>query len=307
MTYRFDAPRAHARRVRLLRRAGSVARSRRPRVARPRERSAATHRGLGAVEFLVVLPVLLFVGLGALQFGLVFQAKHALNVALIEAARAGSVAHADPDAVRAGLARGLLPWLYGAADLGEYARNVARARAHVAQGEVLGWLRLEQLSPTPASFDDWSEPARDANGGVIDGLREIPNDNLPSRATRTLPARGAAGDRAGAPIGRGSGQTLADANLLQLQLEYGVALAVPVVGRLLAWTLRAWDGCAMPAPRRYGLLGLDAPLPPGRPRPRSCLMYGLSDEARARLPIRLGATIRMQSPARQAGAVPRPE
>jgi hypothetical protein len=262
----------------------------------------ASLRGLGAIEFLVALPILMFVGLGALQFGLVFQAKHALNAALIEAARAGSVAHADPDAVRMGLARGLVPWLYGAADLGEYALNLGRTRAHVAQGELLRWVVLEQLSPTPASFDDWAEPARDANGGAIPGLREIPNDNLPSRARRTLPALGAIGHRSGAPIGRASGQTLADANLLQLRLDYGVPLAVPVVGRLLAWTLRALDGCALPASRRYGLLGMDAPRSNATPRLRSCAMYGFGDDARARLPVRLTATIRMQSPARHAAA-----
>jgi hypothetical protein len=271
----------------------------------PASRRAAVRvaiRGLGAIEFLVSLPILLFVGLGALQFGLVFQAKHALNMALIEAARAGSVAHADPEAVRAGLARGLVPWLYGAADLGEYALNLVRARAHVTQGELLRWIELEQVSPTSASFGDWAEPARDANGGVIPGMREIPNDNLSSRALRTPPAQGTAGDRSGAPIGRLSGQTLADANLLQLRLDYGVPLAVPVVGRLLAWTLRAWDGCALPAPRRYGLLGLDAPLPRTLPRWRSCAMYGVGDGARPRLPVRVTATIRMQSPARHAGA-----
>jgi len=261
-------------------------------------------RGLGALEFLLALPILLFVGLGALQFGLVFQAKHALNVALIEAARAGSVAHADPEAVRAGLARGLLPWLYGASDLGEYALNLARSRAHVIEGELLGWIRLEQLSPTAASFEDWSEPARDANGERIAGFREIPNDNLASRAARTLPARGAAGERAGAPIGSASGQTLADANLLQLRLDYGVPLAVPVVGRLVAWTLRARDGCAAPAPRQYGLLAMDAPLPSGLPRLWSCRMYGAADGHRARLPVRSSATIRMQSPARHAGSGP---
>ena len=113
--------------------------------------------GIAGVESLVALPILLFLGLGALQFGLVFQARHALNHALVEAARAGSVAHADPQAIRTGLARGLLPWLYGAADIGEYAVNLGRAAVHVTQGQALGWLRLERVSPTVASFDDWAD------------------------------------------------------------------------------------------------------------------------------------------------------
>ena len=70
-------------------------------------------RGVSMIETLIALPILLIVGLGALQFALILQARHALNFALIEAARAGSVEHAEPTAIRTGMARGLLPWLYG--------------------------------------------------------------------------------------------------------------------------------------------------------------------------------------------------
>ena len=203
---------------------------------------ARRQRGIAAIESLLAVPVLLMVGLGAVQFALVYQARHALAVALHEAARAGSVAHAAPEAIRDGLARGMLPWLEGAADLGELAAGEVRVRAHVAQAEALGWLRLERQSPTAASFADWAEPARDAFGEPIEGVREIPNDDLVHRATRALPAGGTAGLRDGEPIGATSGQTLADANLLRLRMEYGVPLSVPLAGRLLAWALRAWHG-----------------------------------------------------------------
>ncbi len=255
------------------------------------------------METLVGLPILLGLGLGAVQFALVFQAKHALNHALIEAARAGSVAHAEPDAILRGFASGLMPWLYGARDLGEYAENQARAAVHLAEARARGWLLVEQVSPGPASFDDWAEPARDTDGGVIDGVREIPNDNLVHRATRGQPAGGNAGLRSGEPIGSASGQTLADANLLRLRVDYGVPLAVPVVGRMIAWSLRAWNGCEAARPRRYGLLSMDAP-PQGREvRAWTCAMYGAdAPGARPRLPVRLTASLRMQSPARHTGA-----
>jgi hypothetical protein len=253
--------------------------------------------GIAGVESLVALPILLFLGLGALQFGLVFQARHALNHALVEAARAGSVAHADPQAIRTGLARGLLPWLYGAADIGEYAVNLGRAAVHVTQGQALGWLRLERVSPTAASFDDWAEPARDANGDPIAGLREIPNDNLAIRATRMQPASGRAGERSGEPIGAASGQTLSDANLLRLRLDYGVPLVVPVAGRLIAWALAAWDGCGLGVARRYGALGLDAPPAGGLPRLGTCAL--LAAPGGPRIAVALATTMRMQSPARE--------
>ena len=259
-------------------------------------------RGIAAVESLLAVPVLLLLGLAAIQFALVYQARHALTAALHEAARAGSVAHAAPEAIREGLAGGLLPWLFGAADLAELAANRLRARAHVERAEARGWLRLERRSPTEASFEDWAEPARDAFGEPIEGVREIPNDGLVHRATRALPAGGTAGWRGAEPIGAASGQTLADANLLRLRLQYGVPLSVPLAGRLLAWALRAWHGCEAPAGRTLGALRLDAPVPArAPPRPAACTMLVAAGGEPARLPLTVSASARMQTPAREAG------
>jgi hypothetical protein len=270
---------------------------------RPRRRLG----GVAGIETLLAMPILLLVGGGVLQFGLVHHARHALNHALIEAARAGSVANADPAAIREGLAAGLTPWLYGAGDLGEYATNRVRAAAQLAQDEALGLLRLEQLSPTDASFADWAEPARDAAGLALPGVREIPNDDLVHR-TRRPPAGGAVtGDRHGEPIGAASGQTLADANLLRLRLHYGVPLSVPVIGRAVAWSMRAWHGCGPDAVLRLGAVELGTPQGTGGP-PWACAMLG-NGSTPPRLPVSLSATLRMQSPARQpSGAgVHRPE
>ena len=265
---------------------------------KPVMRPSARSRGISMVESLVALPLLFMVGLGAVQFALVMHARQALNFALIEAARAGSVGHAEAGPIRSGLSRGLVPWLYGANDLGEYAINLARAAVHIRQGEAIGWIQLAQLSPTNASFDDWAEPARDANGGLLADVREIPNDNLVARA-----------EASGAPaVGAASGQTLADANLLRLRLDYGVPLVVPVVGRLISSAVRVWNGCEIGSPKRIGLIRLDAPQVNLGPRPFSCAMFGSGIATASgvvtdtpRLPMSLVATIRMQSPARQGG------
>jgi hypothetical protein len=264
----------------------------------PVVRSSSCNRGISMVESLIALPLLFMVGLGAVQFALVMHARQALNFALIEAARAGSVGHAEAGAIRSGLSRGLVPWLYGANDLGEYAINLARAAVHIRQGEAIGWMHLAQLSPTNASFDDWAEPARDANGGLMADVREIPNDNLVARA-----------EASGAPaVGAASGQTLADANLLRLRLDYGVPLVVPVVGRLISSAVRVWNGCEIGSPKRIGLIRLDAPPVNMGPRPFPCAMYGSGIATASgvaadtpRLPMSLVATVRMQSPARQGG------
>jgi hypothetical protein len=279
---------------------------------------------MSMIETLIAVPILLIVGLGALQFALVLQARHALNFALIEAARAGSVDHADPLAIRNGLARGLLPWLHGAQGQAEYLQNLMRTEVHLIEGEAQGWVLLAQQSPTPESFDDWAEPARNANGELLEGVREIPNDNLRVRSVRMQPASGVAGLRGAEPIGQVSGQTLNDANLLRLRLDYGVPLVVPLVGRLMAWTLKVWDGCEalqsggasggpQPSARMETLGALRLPVagPGSVGRLWPCMFYGMGNvqadaegavQGPPRIPVRVSVTVRMQSPARQAQA-----
>ena len=82
------------------------------------ERVCRARRLQGAsavVEMLLAAPIVLLLGLGALQWALLLHARTAIEYALFEAARAGSVAQARPDAIESGLARGLLPFWQGAA------------------------------------------------------------------------------------------------------------------------------------------------------------------------------------------------
>ena len=213
----------------------------------------------------------MLLALSVLQFALVLNARHALAQALHEGARAGSTAHARREAVENGLARGLVGWLYGSASEAELLVNVRRARSEIAVGQAHGWIAWRQLSPHAASFDDWAEPARAADGTVIPGLREIPNDHLNWAAVQRAPRSGVARLAEGAPVGSASGQTLADANLLVLELRWGVPLHVPLIGRLAAGWMRVRDGCpasgraAAAVSSAIGLLdvGREAPLPYG--------------------------------------------
>lgn len=248
-----------------------------------------------------MLPGLLLIGLWSLQWALVFHARHALEFALLEAARAGSVANARTEAVDAGLARGLAPYLYGSGSVDGFAAARTRALAHVAAGHAAGWLRLRQLSPTAASFEDWAEAARDAAGQPVTDIDEIPNDNLVARASLQQPMSGVGGMRGAAPIGRVSRQTLADANVLKLELEYGVPLIVPLVGRLGASWLSMLDGCRPASAQRLALTTFAAPELAARAW--TCSYYFAPDEAGRevpRWPLRLSATVRMQSPARRS-------
>ena len=86
-----------------------------------------------------------------------------------------------------------------------------QARLHVTGGRAAQWIEVKQLSPTLESFSDWAGPALDPFGERIAGQDEIPNDNLDNRREKTMPTSGTSGYRGNEPIGRSSGQTLADA------------------------------------------------------------------------------------------------
>jgi hypothetical protein len=258
------------------------------------------------VEFAVVSPVLLLIGLGLIQVGLVFQAKSGLSFALQEAARSGSENNANPDSVRDGLLRGLVPFMGGGRNATEIATTLTAAGAEFARGTAEGWIRMKQLSPTPQSFTDWQKPSVDDSGNAV---TEIPNANLAMLRCKLQPNAGTAGVKAstacsaGEVIGANSQQTLADANLLKLQLTYGVKLGVPLINRIVGGALRMYYGCTTPTSQQIGPLNLGTPAS-GTFETLACAALNAVDIAgnpEPRIPVSLAITVRMQSPARVAG------
>lgn len=251
------------------------------------------------VEALIGLPALCLLGLSVVQIALLMHARDALRYAVFEAARAGSVAHARRDAIESGLARGLAPMFAAGPGGPDSGAPVVRSDAALRAGLNAGWIRLRTLSPTRESFSDWGTPAPSAGNGTSEVI-EIPVDNLPTESLRRQPASGAIGDRAGAPIGSASGQTLADASLLRLELIYGVPASVPLAGQVIVWALRIMDGCLSPARKQIGLIDLGQPARTGAGRNWACAIYEAVDARgqRPRLPIRVTALIRMQTPPR---------
>lgn len=166
-------------------------------------------RGASIVEAVIALPILLAVILGSIQFALVYEAKATLNHASLQAARLGAVRHAEPEAMRRGLARGLVPLYSPESSLTGIVRSIAQIDTSLVSDA-----RIRILNPTREAFADF--------GVDVDGEREIPNDRLHARSTST---------------GTQSGISIQDANLLKVQVTYGYELQVPLVNWFIARVL----------------------------------------------------------------------
>lgn len=231
------------------------------------------------LEWLLAAPLVLLLGLGALQWSLLFQARGALTFALQQAAREASFDHAQPSAVSRGLARGLIPYWSLAGPGQSLDLFVPVAQMRLAQETAAGALVWRQISPSRESFSDWARPGRDAAGDEVPGRLEIPNDDLAY---------------ADSQVGAASGQTLRDANLLKLELRYGVPLRVPLIGFFAVRLMEMLEGCT-------GAVGMATMAASGGATTgSSCSFYRAADASGRstwRWPVQVVATARMQSAA----------
>ncbi len=234
------------------------------------------------LEWLVAVPVVLLLGLGVLQWALIWQARHALEFAALRAAQVAATAHGEAGAVRSGLADGLGP-LWGEA-------SAQLSLLTIDEGEQAGWLAWQRIGPSPEVFADFAEPARDAFGQLIPNLQEIPNDNLRFRDGEA---------------GSASGLTLQQANQLTLQVRYGVPLMVPLVSSLIVRVMEVIDGCAPSERLQVVVTDMDQPEADANARAWACGFYRapgqVGGEPVWRLPLQVAASARMQSALRAAG------
>lgn len=169
-----------------------------------------SQRGAAMIETIVALPVLWLMIGGAIELGLLFQAKATLNHATLQAARAGMVNNASPPALQEGLVRGLLP-LYSPPSS---PTGVLQTLASEVLPDVQAHSRIRILNPTQEAFVDF--------GVIEDGQLELPNDELHRAPTTT---------------GTLSNVNVQDANLLRVEVVYGAPLRVPFVAELITATL----------------------------------------------------------------------
>jgi len=226
-----------------------------------------TQRGATLVEFVVVVPTVLFLLLNLIQYGLLYHAKSQLNYAAFEAARAGTTQNADPAAIRTAFVRAMTGYYGGGTTTAQLAKSYAKAVADATPAHA----RIEILSPTKESFDDYHSPALAAR--LKTSARVIPNTNI-AFLDCPVDVPGCNHD----PKTNRSGQTLADANLLKLRVTYGIPerKQIPLAGRFMNWALSVLNKSDADA-FRQGLVKA------------------------GRIPVVTHIVMRMQSPAIEAG------
>jgi Flp pilus assembly protein TadG len=218
--------------------------------------------GQAMVEFLIVLPVMLLLVLGILQFALIYQAKITLNYAAFETARAGSLNNGNRDAMNLAFASNMAPlyttsyYTFSSGNCSNNFRPLATnnlggrqvmdtnlapatnanlnnfnpddvicARQRVQRQITNGDVNITVVNPSTASFSDY--------GIKIDGKETIPNDNLMYRNARISNSSTAR-------------QTIQDANLLKVHIGYCYELMVPFVNRIIWMMHRFGPGAAIP-------------------------------------------------------------
>ncbi|MEM5384280.1 TadE family protein [Paraburkholderia phymatum] len=234
-------------------------------------------------EFLIVAPLLLFFGFATVQFVLLYQAKSTLDVAVLEAAREGSVNHGSMQAMQAGLARGLAPLYARHADAPGVQSAMLAARSAVTKAASIAI-----VSPTAAMTRDFARTRFYPDEGITH--EEIPNDTLMYRD---------------ASRGMESNVNVQDANLLKLRVHYCFDLIVPLVNKIFYYATNVIGNVAANGlfSREPADANVDAYGSPRRPDSlcRTTLADGLQSQ---RWPIALEseAIVRMQSPFRADAA-----
>lgn len=230
--------------------------------------------GQSATEFLIILPALVFLVFGIIQFGLLYQTRATLNHATLLAARAGAMHNGSSGEMRAALARGLAPLFASEASPKGYA--AALAKAQVEASEV--YAAVDVLNPTADALSDFGRGRLDGGAGS-----ELPNDTLNYRTTTP---------------GAKSKLSIQDANLLHLRVTYCVRLLVPVIDRILYATVNTltpdthvgWQANGMSNPFSTG----------GEPSTTPC---GPPTAFGRRITVRSEAFVRMQSPFYNANVI----
>lgn len=168
-------------------------------------RSRRRMRGQSMIEYLIILPSLLLLSLGAIQFALLYQIKSQVNYATYAAARQGALKNGNATSIKDAFGAGMTPLFTTKPNFTGMLRGRAVGAIEAFNPMVT---HIERVSPPDSVKEDFGEP-----DPASAGKRIVPNDNLQYRPTT---------------LGSKSKLNIQDANILKIRVTYCAKLIVPI-------------------------------------------------------------------------------
>lgn len=180
-------------------------------------------KGSSPIEFIVGGIFALLVIMGIAQMLLIYRGSLQLQQATFEAARAGIVENGTTNAINDAFDQYSIDFHGGGTTTPELIASLARAKLATTFTPFFGGAgyKLRILNPTTQAFNDWAE------GGEDGTQRAIPNAWQHIKDPTN--------------IGETSGVSIQDANILKIEITYGVPLHMPVIGRIIGDAMAALD------------------------------------------------------------------
>lgn len=200
-------------------------------------------KGVSITEFIIVAPLILFLSLIGIQYGLIYNAKLNLTYAAYEASRAGAIYNADPARIQDAFFKGLVPYFASSGiflpgdthisspfSSGPLKGNNPNLIKIAANGKILketiqrsesAFIHIHMVNPSKASFDDWNDPTLAQAYKIKNRVnaRIIPNEDLDQKDNTVKPK---------------SKQSIQDANVLKLRFVYGYEPRIPLMKNLFS-------------------------------------------------------------------------
>jgi hypothetical protein len=164
-------------------------------------------QGQGTLEWFIAFPVVMLLLGGIVQAALVFTTQSTLNWATFYGVREATINHGSVQALRTGLAKGLMPLYPGGKNPGA-AQTATAYKAAVAAVDNPNQTDIQILNPTPGVIKAWTTTVNKDGQSVS----EVPNSRLIYTANTTK-----------------AGETLQTANLYKTRIRFCYPLMVPIV------------------------------------------------------------------------------
>ena len=229
----------------------------------------AKQRGQAIAEYVYVVPIMLLLIFGAIQFAFIYQAKSTLNYATFVATRQGALKNGAMSTIQEALAGGLAPLFTHDRDLAALKAAYTYADKELRDAKLTD---IRIVNPTSAALGAFQSQS--------DSGSEIPNDNLMYRDATDV----------------SGGMNVQDANLLKVRVTYCYRMVVPIINKLIFNLTVNPSGTAPATPKTApeilastgagGSAGLCTDIP--------------AEEYR--IPISAEAVVRMQTPFQDPGA-----